>query len=78
MRQKSINAAEKDTQSKPSAEEYVVVGGMAHIAIHTMNLLHLDPNSIRKLQLKSFPTSVVLELPSEVNKMEAVSVFQGR
>jgi len=43
------NAAVMDAQTKPSAEESV--GGTAHIAIHTMNLLHLGQSLIRLMQL---------------------------
>ena len=71
------NAAVKDAQTKSSVEESV--GGTAHIAIHTMNLLHSDQNSIKLLWLKPFPTSVLLELPSDDDKMgSGVSVFQER
>ena len=69
------NAAVK---TNSSVEESVGYTDTAHIAIHTMNLLHLGQDSIRLLQHKPFPTSVLLELPSEDDKMEAMSVFQKR
>ncbi len=72
MEQRGNYAAVMDAQSKPSVAEYV--GGTAQTAIHTMNLPHLGQNSIRLLQHKPFPTSVVLELPSEDDKMDAEEV----
>ena len=64
------DAVVKDVQIMPSVGE--CVEGMAHIAIHTMNLLHLDQNTRRLPQLKSYPISVLLlEVPSENKKEEA-------
>jgi hypothetical protein len=56
----------KDAQIKSSVGE--CVEGTGHIAIHTMNLLLLDQNTIRLLQLKPYPISALLELPSEDKK----------
>jgi len=66
MGQRRNDAAMKDAQIKSSAEEYAA--GMGHITIRTMNLLHLDQNTIRLLQLKPYPISALLELPSEDKK----------
>ncbi len=76
MGQRSNDAAVKDAQNLLSKEE--CASGMGQSAIHTMNLLHSDQSSIRLLQLKPFTTSVLLALPSEDDKVEAVSVFQKR
>jgi hypothetical protein len=65
--------AAKGAQIKPSVEE--CAKGMGHIVIHTMNTLHLDQNTRRLPQLKPYPISVLLELPSEDKKVEA---FQER
>ncbi len=43
------DAAVKDVQTKPIDEVYAE--GTGHIAIHKMNLLHLDQNTTRLLQL---------------------------
>jgi hypothetical protein len=65
MGQSAKYAAAKDVRIKSSKEDYV--GGTGHIAIHTMDLLHLDQNTMRPPQLKL----VDLELPSEDKKEEA-------
>jgi hypothetical protein len=62
-------AAVKDAQIKSSVGE--CVEGTGHIAIHTMNLLLLDENTRTLPQLKPYPISVLLELPSEDKKEEA-------
>jgi len=76
MGQRSNDATMKGAQTLPREEEYV--GGMEQSAIHTINLLHLDQISTSQFRLKPSPmaTSVLLELPSENDKMEAA--FQAR
>jgi hypothetical protein len=74
MGQRSNGATVKDAQIMLRKEEYA--GGMEQSAIHTMNLLHSDQSLIRLLQLEPFQSSVLLDLPSEDDKMEAA--FQER
>jgi hypothetical protein len=62
-------APAKDVQIMPSVEEYVE--GTGQTAIHTMNLLLSDQSTRRLLQLKPYPISVLLELPSEDKKKVA-------
>jgi len=51
MGQRSIYAAAKDAQIKLSKEEFA--GGMGLRSTHRINLLHLDQNLNRLLQLKN-------------------------
>jgi hypothetical protein len=74
MGQRSNDAALKDVRIKLKKEEYA--NGTAQIAIHTINLLHSDQISTSQFGLKTSPKSVLLELPSENDKMEAA--FQAR
>ncbi len=60
------DVAGKDVQTKPGVVEYA--GGMGRIAMHKMNLLHLDQNTRTLLQLKPYQTSVLLDLHSENRK----------
>ena len=63
MGQSANDVAEKDAQSMLRKEE--CARGMGHTAMQMMNLLHLDLNSIRLLQLNPTLMSVLLFLPSE-------------
>ena len=49
-----------DVKTKPNGAECVL--GMRRIATHKMNLLHLDQNMRRLLQLKLQPISVLPKL----------------
>ncbi len=71
MAQSSSDAVGEDAQTKHSDEEYA--GGMGHIAMHKMNLLHLDQNTATLQQLKPYPISVLLGLHS-ANQEEDVSL----
>ena len=68
-RSRSNDAAVKDAQAKSSKEEYV--GGTVHIAMHKMNLLHLDQNLRRLLQLKPQAIIELRELPAGGRKEAA-------
>jgi len=48
---------------------------MEHIAIHKMDLPHLDPNSMTLLQIYPNPIILLLEQPSDIKEEEA---FQQR
>ena len=54
-------AAKKDIEATLRKEQCAV--DMGHIAIQKMNLLHLDQNSDRQLQLNLNPMSMLLKLP---------------
>ena len=69
MVQRSNDAALKDVQMVLSKEE--CVGGMEHITKHKMNLLHLDQNLRRLLQLKPQAIIELRELPSGGRKEAA-------
>ena len=69
MGQSASYASAKDAQLKLRKEEFAL--GMAgQTAIQLMNLLHLDLNLNRLLQLNSNPVSMLLNLPprDEVEK----------
>ena len=68
MGQNTSSAALKGVQIKLSAKEYV--RNTENIAIHTMNLLHLDQSTRRLPQLKPYPISLFLELSSEEEEEE--------
>ena len=55
-------AAKKDAQIRLREEE--CVRGMGHITTQMMDLLHLDQNSNRLLQLDPNPMSVLMNLQS--------------
>ena len=63
MGQSTNFAAMKDAQIKLREEE--CAAGMGHIAMQMMNLLHLDHNSNRLLQLDPNPMSMLLDLPAQ-------------
>ena len=62
MGQRLSYAAEKDAQIR--LRDGACARGVGHIAIHTMNLLHSDQNSIRELQLNPNPISMLQDLRS--------------
>ena len=68
MGRSTNGAAAKDAQIKLSKEE--CAGGMGRITIQTLNLLHLDLSSNRKIQLDPNPINMLLNLSSwgEVEK----------
>eukprot|EP00984_Skeletonema_dohrnii_P029495 scaffold20190_cov72-Skeletonema_dohrnii-CCMP3373.AAC.1 len=73
MGQRGKYAAEKDAQIKLKKEE--CARGMGLRSTHKINLLHLDQNLNRLLQLKPYPINVLREQPPE-DKEEVL--FQER
>ena len=69
MEQSANNAAKRDAQRTFTKEGRAI--GMGHIAIKTMNLLHLDLDSDRLLLLDPNPISMLPDLPSLDEEEEA-------
>ena len=68
MEQRLNYAAVKDAQIESSAEE--CAEGMGHIAIQTMNPLHLDHYWNTQMQLDPYPTNMLLKFSrDEVDKV---------
>jgi len=63
MEQSANDAVSKDAQIILRKVE--CAGGMGHIAINTMNLLHFGRNSMKLLQLYPNPNNMLLEPPLE-------------
>ena len=63
QRRKSSYAAVKDAQILLSKEE--CANGMGQRATYLINLLHLDQNLNRLLQLKPYPINELREQPPE-------------
>ena len=66
----SNNVAVKDAQIKLKKEEYV--RGMVLSSTHLINLLHLDQNLNRLLQLNPYPVNVLREqLPDDKEEVSS-------